>query len=114
MDAVISEHGLDVGVPWHYGDPMREQRSMADGSAVVDLSHRGVVTITGPDRLTWLHSLTTQFLTGLTPGVGVTALVLSPLGHVEHVLYGVDDGETFWAHTGPPPPSSAGSTGCAL
>jgi tRNA-modifying protein YgfZ len=55
----------------------------------------------GPDRLTWLHSLTTQYLEGLAPGRGVTALVLSPHGHIEHMLYGVDDGETFWAHTEP-------------
>ncbi len=27
--------------------------------------------------------------------------MLSPNGHVEHVLYGVDDGQTFWAHTEP-------------
>jgi folate-binding protein YgfZ len=27
--------------------------------------------------------------------------VLSPQGHLEHVLYGVDDGTTFWAHTEP-------------
>ena len=31
----------------------------------------------------------------------MTTLVLSPQGHIEHVLYGVDDGETFWAHTEP-------------
>jgi folate-binding protein YgfZ len=80
---------------------MREQRLFETGSAVVDLSHRGVVTISGPDRLTWLHSLTTQHLTSLAPGLGVTTLVLSPQGHLEHVLYGVDDGTTFWAHTEP-------------
>ena len=57
--------------------------------------------MTGPDRLSWLHSLTTQHLERLEPGVGVTTLVLSPQGHIEHVLYGVDDGETFWAHTEP-------------
>ncbi|GAA1833894.1 folate-binding protein YgfZ [Microlunatus capsulatus] len=99
--AVVAESGVDAGVPWHYGDPMREQRVFEAGSAVVDLSHRGVLTLTGPDRLTWLHSLTTQHLTDLQPGVGVTTLVLSPQGHVEHVLYGVDDGTTFWAHTEP-------------
>lgn len=98
---IVAESGVDAGVPWHYGDPMREQRLFATGAAVVDLSHRGVLSITGPDRLTWLHSLTTQHLTDLTPGVGVTTLVLSPQGHVEHVLYGVDDGSTFWAHTEP-------------
>jgi tRNA-modifying protein YgfZ len=101
MTAVVAETGPDVGVPWHYGDPMREQRLLAGGEGVVDLSHRGVIAVTGPDRLTWLHSLTTQNLEGLEPGRGVTALVLSPHGHIEHVLYGVDDGETFWAHTEP-------------
>jgi tRNA-modifying protein YgfZ len=101
MSAVVAETGPDVGVPWHYGDPMREQRMLTDGEGAVDLSHRGVVSVTGPDRLTWLHSLTTQHLEGLEPGRGVTALVLSPHGHIEHVLYGVDDGKTFWAHTEP-------------
>jgi tRNA-modifying protein YgfZ len=101
MTAVVAETGPDVGVPWHYGDPMREQRSLTHGEGVVDLSHRGVITVTGADRLAWLHSLTTQDLEGLEPGRGVTALVLSPHGHIEHVLYGVDDGETFWAHTEP-------------
>jgi hypothetical protein len=99
--AIVAESGTDAGVPWHYGDPMREQRLFDRGRAVVDLSHRGVVTVTGPDRLTWLHSLTTQHLTSLQPGAGVTTLVLSPQGHLEHVLYGVDDGTTFWAHTEP-------------
>jgi folate-binding protein YgfZ len=98
---VVLESGVDAGVPWHFGDPMREQRGLEHGEGVVDLSHRGVVTITGPDRLGWLHSLTTQHLEGLEPGHGVTSLVLSPQGHIEHVLYGVDDGDTFWAHTEP-------------
>jgi folate-binding protein YgfZ len=101
QSAIKAEHGVDAGVPWHYGDPMREQRLFDSGPAVVDLSHRGVLTLTGPDRLGWLHSLTTQHLTDLQPGVGVTTLVLSPQGHIEHVLYGVDDGTTFWAHSEP-------------
>ncbi|HEU5484535.1 MAG TPA: folate-binding protein, partial [Microlunatus sp.] len=57
--------------------------------------------VSGPDRLSWLHSLTTQHLADLRPGLGVTTLVLSPQGHIEHALYGVDDGETFWVHTEP-------------
>jgi len=101
VDAVLSEHGRDVGVAWHYGDPMREQRLLDSGAGTVDLSHRGVLSVSGPDRLTWLHSLTTQHLESLQPDVGVTALVLSPQGHIEHALYGVDDGHTFWAHTEP-------------
>lgn len=100
--AVVADAGPDQGVAWHYGNPSREQRELEAGRGVVDLSHHGVLTVTGPDRLSWLHSLTTQQLTDLAPGVGTTAMILSgSQGHIEHVLYAVDDGETFWAHTEP-------------
>ncbi|MFF0271520.1 YgfZ/GcvT domain-containing protein [Kribbella sp. NPDC004536] len=97
----VEADGLDAGVAAHYGSDLREQRALVAGAAFVDLSHRDVVTITGPDRLTWLHALTTQYFEGLKPGTSTTALLLSPTGHVEHVMYGVDDGETFWLHTEP-------------
>ncbi|MGD7706790.1 YgfZ/GcvT domain-containing protein [Microlunatus sp. Y2014] len=98
---VLNEHGPDLGAPWHYGSPMVEQRELAQGRGSVDRSHRPVITVAGPDRLGWLHSLSTQHLEQLAPGVATTALLLSPHGHVEHVMYGVDDGETFWLHTEP-------------
>jgi len=91
----------DSGVAAHYGDPYAEQRALAGGHALVDLSHRPVVRIAGPDRLTWLHSLLTQHLTDLQPGVWTEALVLSPQGHVEHDLRLVDDGEAVLAHLEP-------------
>ena len=99
--AVLNDSGPDAGVPWHYGDPMREQRWLAAGEATVDLSHRPVFTVSGPDRLAWLHALTSQRFEGLAPGVPTTAFVLDPNGRIEHVLSGVDDGEVFWAHTEP-------------
>jgi folate-binding protein YgfZ len=86
----------DPGVPWHYGDPHREQRALAAGEAAVDQSHLGVVTVTGPDRLTWLNDLTTQHLSDLAPGASALALILSPHGHVEHELHAADDGVTTW------------------
>jgi folate-binding protein YgfZ len=91
----------DEGLAAHYGDPYREQRLLADGQAAVDLSHRPVVRVSGPDRLAWLHSLTSQHLEHLAPGVATEALVLSPHGHVEHALSLVDDGEATWAHVEP-------------
>jgi len=99
-DAVDGE-GADAGVAAHYGSFNGEQRTLAAGNGFVDLSHRGVVRVEGPDRLTWLHSLTTQQLEGLAPGLSVITLVLSPQGHVEHALYGVDDGTAFTAHVEP-------------
>ena len=92
----VEGQGADAGVAWHYGDPVREQRLLAEGLAAVDLSHREVVTITGPDRLSWLHSMTTQHLLGLEPRTSRESLVLSPKGHIEHALHLVDDGETTW------------------
>ncbi len=86
----------DQGVAWHFGEPLREQRWLVSGEAFVDLSHRGVVAVSGPDRLTWLNDLTTALLLDLPPGEPRTALVLDPHGHVEHELHLVDDGATTW------------------
>jgi folate-binding protein YgfZ len=91
----------DDGVAGHYGDPLREQRTLLDAGGVVDRSHRGVITVTGPDRLSWMHSLTSQHLTDLAPGEWTEALVLSPHGHVEHHLTLIDDGTTVLAHVEP-------------
>ncbi len=97
----VEADGVDAGVAAHYGDPYREQKALLAGEGFVDLSHRGVVRIGGPDRLSWLHSLTSQHLESLPAHTPVTTLILSPLGHVEHALLGVDDGEAFWAHVEP-------------
>jgi folate-binding protein YgfZ len=97
----VAGEGVDSAVAAHYGDPLREQRLLTEGLAAVDLSHRGVVTIAGPDRLTWLHSITTQMLTGLAPRTSAETLVLSPKGHIEHDLHLVDDGQTAWATVEP-------------
>jgi folate-binding protein YgfZ len=101
LPGAVAGDGVDAPVAAHYGSLYGEQRALAAGEGFVDLSHRDVLRISGPDRLTWLHSLTTQQFEGLAPGVWTEALVLSPNGHVEHAFAGVDDGESFTAHTEP-------------
>ncbi|MFB8170010.1 MULTISPECIES: CAF17-like 4Fe-4S cluster assembly/insertion protein YgfZ [Kitasatospora] len=101
LPGAVPAEGADEGVAAHYGDIFREQRSLAQGSGFVDLSHRGVLTVTGDDRLSWLHLLLTQHVSALPSGQATEALVLSPNGHVEHALYLVDDGTTTWAHVEP-------------
>jgi hypothetical protein len=91
----------DEGVAAHYGDPAREQRALDTAAGFADRSNRGVVTVSGPDRLSWLHSLTSQKLDQLTPGTSAQALILDPNGHVEHHLTLTDDGATTWIHTEP-------------
>ncbi|MFG2452300.1 YgfZ/GcvT domain-containing protein [Streptomyces sp. NPDC048512] len=101
LPGAVPAEGVDEGVAAHYGDLFREQRALADGLGFVDLSHRGVVTVTGDDRLTWLHLLLTQHVTDLPVGEATEALILSANGHIEHALYLVDDGTTVWMHTEP-------------
>ncbi|MBO4207780.1 CAF17-like 4Fe-4S cluster assembly/insertion protein YgfZ [Micromonospora echinofusca] len=85
----------------HYGDPLREQRTLATGAALVDRSHRGVVAVPGAERTGWLHTLTTQHLADLRAGQGTELLVLSPHGHIEQHAMVAEDGETTWLDTEP-------------
>src|SRR5215472_11792700 len=96
IEGAVEATGPDEGVAAHYGDPLREQRVMAAEGALTDRSNRGVVTVSGPDRLTWLHSLTSQDLERLRPGQTARALILSPQGHLEHHLTLTDDGTAVW------------------
>lgn len=91
--------GADTGVAAHYGDPFREQRLLAEGQAVVDLSHRGVVTVSGADRLSWLNTLSSQLLLGLTPGQASETLFLTVQGRIEFAAHVVDDGAATWLIT---------------
>lgn len=86
----------DEGVAAHYGEPVHEQRALERGIGVVDLSHHGVVTVAGADRLSWLHTLSSQQLDHLAPGESTELLLLDVQGHIEHAAAVVDDGETTW------------------
>jgi folate-binding protein YgfZ len=101
LPGAVPAEGSDEGVAGHYGDLFREQRTLADGTGLVDLSHRGVVTVTGDDRLAWLHLLCTQHVSDLAPNQATEALILSSHGHIEHGLSLVDDGTTMWIHVEP-------------
>jgi folate-binding protein YgfZ len=97
----VEADGVDAGVAAHYGDPLREQRTASASVALVDRSTRGVVTVTGADRLGWLHSLLSQHLADLVPGAATQTLLLSPNGHIEAHAHVVDDGATTWLHVEP-------------
>jgi len=82
--------------PEHYGNPLGEQKALAAGTAIVDLSDRSVITVTGPDRLSWLDSLTSQSIASLQPGESSETLQLDPTGHLEYAIRILDDGDTAW------------------
>ncbi|MFC5183987.1 CAF17-like 4Fe-4S cluster assembly/insertion protein YgfZ [Actinomadura harenae] len=101
VHGAVAADAPDQEIAAHYGDPVREQRLLEAGRAFADRSDRGVLRVTGPDRLSWLHSLLSQHLEALAPGVATQALLLTINGHIEHHLHLVDDGETVWIHVEP-------------
>ncbi|NYI07524.1 CAF17-like 4Fe-4S cluster assembly/insertion protein YgfZ [Allostreptomyces psammosilenae] len=108
LPGAVPAEGADEGVAAHYGDLFREQRALARGEGFVDLSHRGVLRVTGEDRLPWLHLLVSQHVERLEPNTAVDALILDANGRVEHHLQMVDDGTATWMHVEP------GTTGALL
>ncbi len=92
---------IDHGVPAHRGDPLAEQRAMARAAAVVDRSNRGVLAVTGTDRLSWLHLLVSQHVSELGVDAGTEALVLDAHGRVEHHGVISHSSDTVWLDTEP-------------
>jgi folate-binding protein YgfZ len=97
----VSADTPDTDVAAHYGDPSHEARAIERSSAWVDRSNRGVVRVSGPDRLGWLNDITSQLTRDLAPGVATEALVMDTRGHLRFHLSLVDDGEVTWVHTEP-------------
>jgi folate-binding protein YgfZ len=85
----------DRGAILHFGDPVKEQRALDEGTAWADLSHLEIVAVKGADRLRWLHDLTTQHLESFSGGWS-SGLILDHLGHIEHQFIFFDDAETSW------------------
>ncbi|RBY91501.1 folate-binding protein [Blastococcus sp. TBT05-19] len=99
LPGAVQEESGSVAV--HYGDPLREQRTLAEGAGLVDRSDRDVLVVPGADRLSWLHSITSQHFERMADGAGSEALVLSPNGHVEHHLVVAELAGTTWADVEP-------------
>ncbi|SDI91919.1 hypothetical protein SAMN05444157_0798 [Frankineae bacterium MT45] len=104
----VDSPGVDAGIPWHFGEPLKEQRALAEGAAVIDRSNRGVLVVPGSDRLGWLHSICSQHVSQLRDGESTETLILSPNGHVEQHWQVTELGEQLWLDVEP------GSNGEAL
>ncbi|SBS72297.1 Folate-binding protein YgfZ [uncultured Mycobacterium sp.] len=86
----------DAGIVWHYGDPLGEQRSAANDAVVVDRSNRAVLTLTGADRRSWLHAISTQHVSEQPDGTFTENLSLDGQGRVEdHWVQTELDGVTY-------------------
>ncbi len=96
---VFEATGADAGVAAHYGEPLKEQRRLVLGDSkfvLADYSHLGIVTVSGPDRHSWLTTLSSQVLTGMNAGDSREFTLLSPQGRIEYAPFAVEDGEKIW------------------
>lgn len=92
----VSAEGIDAPSAGHYGDPLREQRNLVRGAGLIDRSSRGLVVISGADRLSWLHSLSSQHVSELADLSSIEGLILSPHGHIEHDLWFTEFAGETW------------------
>ncbi|TDH49859.1 folate-binding protein [Mycobacterium eburneum] len=93
--------GPDAGAVWHYGDPLGEQRAAETAAVLVDRSHRAVLTLTGADRRSWLHSISSQHVAELPDGASTQNLSLDGKGHVEDHWIQTELGEVGYLDTEP-------------
>ncbi|MGB8389153.1 YgfZ/GcvT domain-containing protein [Mycobacterium sp.] len=102
MNAVPAlDPGPDAGAVWHYGNPLGEQRAAETDAVIVDRSHRAVLTLTGSDRQSWLHSISTQHVSELPEGATTQNLSLDAQGRVEDHWIQTELGGTTYLDTEP-------------
>ena len=68
---------------------------------MIDRTNRDVLTVSGEDRLSWLHTICSQHVAELADGDSTQALVLSPHGHVEQHWQVTELGGVVWIDTEP-------------
>lgn len=102
MSAVPApESGPDAGAVWHYGDPLGEQRAAADEAVAIDRSHRAVLTLTGAERKSWLHNISSQHVSELPDGAVTQNLSLDGQGRVEDHWIQTELGDVTYLDTEP-------------
>jgi folate-binding protein YgfZ len=57
-------------------------QALCEGAALLDLSGRGKIRVTGEDRARLLHAMTTNHVQQLTPGAGCYAFFLNAQGRI--------------------------------
>jgi folate-binding protein YgfZ len=82
-----------VALPEHFGDPLAEYEAVRKAVGLVDMSFRGIIGLTGADRLRWLNGQITNDVKHLKVGEGKLAAVLNVKGHIlaDLAVYGLSD-----------------------
>ncbi len=69
-------------LPFHFGDPLQEYRTVRSEVGILDLCHRALLRFAGPDRVSYLQGMVSNDVKKLAPGEGVHAAVLDIQGKI--------------------------------
>jgi glycine cleavage system T protein len=80
-------------LPQHFGDLHAEYRALRHGVGLCDVSHRGLVRVTGRERQRFVHAMVSNDTQSLQPGQGCYATFLNAKGHLlaDFIVYAEAD-----------------------
>ncbi len=81
-EASFLPYGNDVQIVESYGEVEAEYAAIRKNAALMDAPHRGVIVLTGKDRLAFLNNLLTNDVKKLTPGQGAYGYLLNTKGRI--------------------------------
>ena len=88
-----------VQAPLAFANPRDEFAALRGGCAVLDLSWRAKLVVSGEDRTRWLNGMVTNNIRDLAQGHGVYSFLLNPQGHILGDLYAYNRGESITIDT---------------
>src|SRR2546428_14123933 len=74
-------------IPLSYATPVEEYWAIRNRSGMADVSHLGLLQVTGKDRLSFLNGLLTNEILKLTEGTGIRSALLNTQARVLADLY---------------------------
>ena len=78
-----------------FGDPPAELAALREGAGVFDLGWRGMLVLTGDDRVRWLNGMVTNNIRDLALNHGNYSLLLNAQGRIQGDIVAYNRGEYF-------------------
>lgn len=69
-------------LPAYYTDPSKENLAVRNRAGIADLSYKGYLRISGPDRASFLQGIITNDVSNLKPGDGLHSAILTIKGRI--------------------------------
>ncbi len=93
-----------------FGDPATEYEAVRSSAGLFDISYVGRLRVGGRDRARYLHSMLTNDIKQLRPGMGCYAALLTHQGKMESDAFVFADEEEIWLECPPAGTARVGET----